>query len=73
MIELDHRNSHIGTIKFVDNSCIQFTGVANFENIANDAAFQGYKVKDGGGSAQRAWSNYSEKAYEYEGRARWRR
>ena len=72
-ILLDHSDEHKGYIDFTDSTCTRFTGIVHLIDDTGEVKFQGYKVAGEGASTGGRWEDYSEKAYEYESRARWRR
>ncbi|KAF5013715.1 hypothetical protein FDECE_314 [Fusarium decemcellulare] len=63
-----------GHIDFLDDECTKFKGQAatDLEGLGR-AKFSGYKVSDMPSRSIQPWSSFSEKAYDYESRARWRR
>ena len=73
MILLDDDDEHRGFIDFTDSTCTQFTGLVHLIDDTGEVKFQGYKVSGVGQSTGGRWEDYSERAYEYESRARWRR
>jgi hypothetical protein len=71
-IQLDYDNKHTGYLDFTDAGCTAFEGVAFFGFVGPRVPFRGFKVSDKGGKMTKSWSDYSENAYEYARKARWR-
>ncbi|KAJ3513186.1 hypothetical protein NM208_g15221 [Fusarium decemcellulare] len=63
-----------GHIDFLDDECTRFEGLVNeLGAMGGRIEFSGFKVSDMSRKCVQPWSSFSEKVYDYENRARWRR
>ncbi|KAK8209418.1 hypothetical protein IWZ01DRAFT_483330 [Phyllosticta capitalensis] len=63
-----------GHIEFLDDDCTRFVGVMYDNNlIPKNTEFRGFKIGEEPEETPEDWNAFSEKAYQYERRMRWRR